>query len=160
MDDAKSRPSAVVAADAPPRSRPTSLPPELATRLEGRVRRPLGELFGITHFGVNLTRLAPGAISSPFHRHTRQEELVYVLAGHPTLVTDGVETPLAPGMCAGFPAGGPAHQLVNRGTEDVLILEIGDRGPGDEVSYPDDDLRMTRGPDGKLLFTRKDGSTF
>ena len=43
-------------------------------------------------------------------------------------------------MCAGFPAGGVAHQLVNRTGADVVYLEIGDRTPGDEGSYPRDDL--------------------
>ena len=61
---------------------------------------------------------------------------------------------------AGFPAAGPAHQLVNRTDREVLYLEVGDRSAGDEVSYPSDDLKAVLGPDGQWLFTRKDGTSY
>src|SRR5881394_1605695 len=96
---------AVVAADAAPRTKPTSYPEPFASRMRGRLKRPLGDLFGLTNFGVNLTRLAPGAVSALRHAHTRQDEFVYILRGHPLLHTDAGETALAPGMCAGFRAG-------------------------------------------------------
>jgi Uncharacterized conserved protein, contains double-stranded beta-helix domain len=82
-----------------------------------------------------------------------------VLEGTPTLITDAGETLLEPGMCAGFPAGtGDAHTLVNRTARDVVYLEIGDRTPGDRVTYPDDDLRAEMGADGKWRYSRKDGT--
>jgi 4-oxalocrotonate tautomerase len=37
-------------------------------------------------------------------------------------------------MCAGFPAGGLAHHLINRTDQDVVYLEIGDRTLGDEAA--------------------------
>lgn len=40
-----------------------------------------------------------------------QDEFIYLLSGHPTLVTDQGEVQLQPGDCAGFPAGGVAHQV-------------------------------------------------
>ena len=52
---------------------------------------------------------------------------------------------MSPGLCAGFPAIGLAHQLVNRTDADVVYLEIGDRTPGDEGSYPNDDLKAELG---------------
>ncbi|MBL9036000.1 MAG: cupin domain-containing protein [Rhodospirillaceae bacterium] len=125
-----------------------------------REKRQLGDAFGLKNFGVNLTRLLPGGESALLHRHSRQDEFIYILEGHPTLVTDQGEIDLAPGMCAGFPAQGIAHQLVNRTDADVLVLEIGDRTPGDEGSYPSDDLKATLGPDGKWLFTHKDGRPY
>jgi len=109
---------------------------------------------------VNLTRLAPGAVSALRHAHTRQDEFIYILQGHPTLITDAGETPLAPGMCAGFKAGtGNAHQLANRSGEDVVYLEVGDRAPGDSAGYPDDDLQAAL-VDGKWRFTHKDGTPY
>jgi uncharacterized cupin superfamily protein len=129
--------------------------------MAGREKRPLGDLFGLTHFGVNLTRLAPGAASALRHAHTRQDEFVYILEGEPTLVTDAGETVLRPGMCAGFKAGsGDAHCLVNRSERDVVYLEIGDRSDGDAVTYPDDDLAAVLGPDGKWRFVHKDGTPY
>jgi uncharacterized cupin superfamily protein len=153
------RPVVIRAAEAPPRARASGYPPDLAAKVAGREKRPLGDRFGLKNFGVNLTRLAPGAASSLRHAHEEQDEFVYVLEGEPTLVTDAGATPLAPGMCAGFPAGtGNAHHLVNRTERDVLYLEIGDRSPGDSASYPDDDLLAVLGGDGKWRYTRKDGT--
>ena len=153
--------AAIVAREAPPRVRQTNYPEPFAARMAGREKRPLGELFGLTNFGVNLTRLAPGASSALRHAHSRQDELVYVLEGEPTLVTDGGETPLRPGMCAGFRAGsGDAHHLVNRTSNPVLFLEVGDRTPDDAVAYPDDDLEARLGPDGGWQFVHKDGRAY
>ena len=151
----------VCAADLRPRAKATGYPEPFASRVAGREKRVLGDLFGLTNFGVNLTRLKPGAVSSIRHAHSKQDEFVYILEGQPTLVTNGGETRLGPGMCAGFRAGtGDAHHLVNRSREDVLYLEMGDRTSGDEATYPDDDLRAQLGPDGKWSYTRKDGSAY
>lgn len=151
---------AIVADDAPARTKPSNYPEPFASRMAGRVKRPLGDLFGLTHFGVNLTRLAPQAVSSLRHAHTRQDEFVYILEGRPTLHTDEGRTQLHPGMCAGFKAGtGNGHRLINETAEDVLYLEVGDRTPGDEGTYPDDDL-IARLVDGKWSFAHKDGTPY
>jgi len=153
-------PVALVAEDAPPRTKPSNYPEPFFSRMKGRLKRPLGDLFGLTHFGVNLTTLSPGAVSALRHAHTKQDEFVYILRGHPTLVTDEGRTPLSPGMCAGFKAGtGNGHHLVNETREDVVYLEAGDRTPGDEGSYPDDDLKATL-VDGRWAFVHKDGRPY
>ena len=152
-------PIAVTAREVAPRARPSGYPADLVARIGDREKRVLGDIFGLRNFGVNLTRLPPGAASALRHAHEKQDEFVYILEGHPVLVTDAGETPLAPGMCAGFPAGtGDAHHLVNRGGADVLYLEVGDRTPFEHVSYPDDDLMIRPGPDGKSVYYRKDGT--
>ena len=155
------KPVALVAVEAPLRRKPSNYPDWLAVRFRGREKRPLGDLFGLRNFGVNLTRLGPGAVSALRHAHSLQDEFVYVVAGHPVLITDEGETPLAPGMCAGFPAGtGNAHLLANRSEADVLYLEVGDRTLGDEASYPDDDLKAIVGLDGVWKFLHKDGTPY
>jgi len=151
---------AVVAAQAPARAKPSNYPEPFASRMTGRKKHPLGDLFGLTNFGVNLTTLAPNAASALRHAHTKQDEFVYILQGHPTLHTDEGRTRLSPGMCAGFKAGtGNGHRLVNETEEEVVYLEVGDRTPGDEGSYPDDDLQAMQ-VDGKWKFTRKDGTPY
>jgi uncharacterized cupin superfamily protein len=154
------RPLALEAASAPLRTKPSNYPEPFFSRMSGREKRPLGDLFGLRNFGVNLTRLRPGGESALLHRHSRQDEFVYILEGEPTLVTDAGEVPLCPGMCAGFPAQGVAHQLVNRTDRDVVYLEIGDRSPGDEGSYPQDDLRAALDAEGRWVFTHKDGRPY
>jgi uncharacterized cupin superfamily protein len=153
-------PAAVVAAEAPARSKASNYPEPFAARMAGRRKQPLGDLFGLTNFGVNLTRLAPNAVSALRHAHSRQDEFVYILQGRPTLHTDAGRTRLAPGMCAGFKAGtGNGHCLINDTKEDVVYLEVGDRTPGDEGTYPDDDLKATR-VDGQWQFVHKDGTAY
>jgi uncharacterized cupin superfamily protein len=149
------------ALDAPPRAKPSGYPEKFLACVAGREKKPLGDLFDLTNFGVNLTRLAPGSMSALRHAHTRQDEFVYILEGNPTLVTDAGETRLSPGDCAGFKAGtGDGHHLVNRSKTDVLYLEIGDRTAGDGASYPDDDLQAVLGADGKWRYLRKDGTPY
>lgn len=154
-------PVAINALSAPPRTKPSNYPEPFASRMSGREKRTLGDLFGLSNFGVNLTRLAPGAMSALRHAHTQQDEFIYVLAGHPVLITDEGEIALSPGMCAGFKAGtGNGHQLINRSSADVVYLEVGDRSAGDTASYPDDDLQAALGTDGQWLFSHKDGSAY
>ena len=152
-------PVAVLAADAPKRTRPSVYPEPFASMMAGRVKRPLGDLFGLTNFGVNLTVLAPGAQSALRHAHTRQDEFVYVLSGHPTLHCGEGRIPLGPGMCAGFKAGGAAHHLVNETADEVVYLEVGDRSPGDGAVYPDDDLEA-RLVEGQWRFFHKSGEAY
>jgi uncharacterized cupin superfamily protein len=153
-------PVAIVASEAAPRTKPSLYPEPFASRMAGREKRVLGDLFGLTNFGVNLTRLVPGAQSALRHAHTKQDEFIYIVSGCPVLLTDEGRTPLRPGMCAGFKAGsGNAHCLVNEGAEDVVYLEVGDRTAGDEGCYPDDDLQALMVA-GTWIFTHKDGTPY
>jgi uncharacterized cupin superfamily protein len=158
--DDKVFPIALEAASAPLRTKPSTYPEPFFSRMAKREKQPLGDLFGVKNFGVNLTRLKPGGESALLHRHSKQDEFVYILEGRPTLVTDRGEVALEPGMCAGFAADGIAHQLVNRTDSDVVYLEIGDRTPGDEGAYPADDLKASLGPGGKWEFAHKNGRPY
>jgi uncharacterized cupin superfamily protein len=157
-------PVAVLASSAPLRAKPSNYPAEVAAMLQpvlaGREKRPLGDLFGLKNFGVNLTTLAPGAVSSILHAHSLQDEFIYIVSGTPTLFTSEGRTELSAGMCAGFKAGnGNAHRLVNETAETVVLLEVGDRTDGDTVTYPDADLQG-RQIGGQWQFFRKNGEAF
>jgi uncharacterized cupin superfamily protein len=153
-------PLALEAASAPHRTKPSNYPEPYASKMSGRGKCALGSLFGLTNFGVNLTTLQPGAQSALLHRHSKQDEFVYILSGEAVLVTDEGEQRLATGMCAGFPAGGRAHHLINRSDAPVTYLEFGDRTPGDEVTYPTDDLEASLSTDGTWQFRQKDGRSY
>ena len=153
-------PVAIVAREAPLRTKASNYPEPFASQMAGRRKQPLGDLFGVTNFGINLTSLAPGAVSALRHAHSKQDEFVYILRGYPTLHTDEGRTRLSPGMCAGFRAGtGNGHRLINETKEEVVYLEVGDRTPGDEGSYPDDDIKAMMA-DGKWKFVHKDGTPY
>ena len=77
---------------------------------------------------MNLTRLAPGAASSLRHAHALQDEFVYIVEGTPTLITDAGEALMAPGECAGFPAGTVSGAPKVRAMEIIDELEKTRRG--------------------------------
>lgn len=146
------------ATDIQPRAKKSIYPEPFATRMNGRTKRVIGDYFGLENFGVNLTTLEAGACSALLHKHTTQDEFIYVLKGTLTLVTEEGEDILTEGMCVGFPKGGGAHMLKNNGTIPAVYLEVGDRTTGDQVTYPQDDLKAVMGEDGQWAFTKKDGT--
>ena len=151
----------LAAQDVPVLNKKSIYPQPFAARVAGRLKHRLGDHFGLTNFGVNLTELAPGSESALLHHHTRQDEFVYIVSGSPTLVMGEDEFRLRPGDCCGFKAGtGIGHQLVNRSDAPVLYLEIGDRTPGDYATYPQDDLAFTQRADGSWELTHKDGTSY
>jgi uncharacterized cupin superfamily protein len=143
-----------------PENSQTIYPEPLAARVAGRSKRRLGNAFGLTQYGVNLTTLAPGAQSALRHSHSHEDELIYVLEGTLVLITDQGEQTLQPGMVAGFPGGSTdAHHLVNRSSAPARYLEIGSRIAADEPHYPDDDLRWLREGDRRVP-AHKDGQRY
>jgi uncharacterized cupin superfamily protein len=138
----------------------TNYPPPYDKVVEGRARQRLGNAVGLTQFGVNLTRLKPGAASALRHWHNQEDEFVYVLEGEVVLVENDGETVLRPGDAAGFKAGVQnAHCLVNRSDRDAVYLEIGTRAPSERAEYPDIDCMMER--DGKTSsFKRRSGDPY
>ena len=136
-------------------------PEPYRSRVLPRAKRCIGEALGLTRIGINCTTLPPGKESSMRHWHTHEDEFVYVLEGEVVLRTDAGAQVLRAGMCAGFPAGSPdGHQLVNRSDKPARYLEISNRDEEDVAVYSDVDLALTLGPDGKLVFTHKDGKPY
>ena len=144
-----------------PVSQGTGYPQPFRAAVAGRARQRVGNAAGLTNFGVNLTRLAPGAQSALRHWHSRQDEFIYVVSGKLTLVTDAGETVLTSGMMAGFAAGvADGHHLINRSDAIATYLEIGDRIPNDQAEYPDDDLMALSKPEGGYYFTHRNGQPY
>ena len=136
----------------------TAYPPEYCGICDGRIKRQLGDAFGLDQYGVNLTVLEPGAASAQRHWHSKEDEFVYILSGSITLVDDDGEVVLETGDCAGFPAGREnGHMLINKSEATASYLEIGSRLDVDTVNYPTIDLHGEK-TGGKYIFTRKDGS--
>lgn len=129
--------------------------------MNGRVKRPLGDLFGLTNFGVDITVVAPGAVSALRYAHSKQDEFVCVVSGTTLILYSGDgRIELHAGMCTGFKAAtGNAHRFVNETFSDAVYLEVGDRTSGDEVTYPDDDL-VARFVEGLWHFFHKDGRPY
>ena len=133
-------------------------PGHRAALMQGRSQIAVGDAGGLTQFGANIVILAPGALSSLRHWHEQQDEALVVLTGHPTLVDDTGETPLAPGDVATFPAGeANGHHLINKTNEEARFFVVGTRTATETAWYSDEDMKVTSDAAG-FHFTRKDGS--
>ncbi len=156
---ADSKPVTITALEVAARST-TIYPPQFAGPLKGREKRVLGDQFGLSQFGVNLTVLQPGAASAERHWHKNEDEFIYVIDGEITLVDDAGEHLLRPGMCAGFKAGvANGHKLVNREDRPVTYLEIGTRSADELATYSDVDMMGIK-ENHKFRFTRRDGTPY
>ena len=135
-------------------------PAEFQHVVRGREKTALGNVADLTQFGVNLTRLKPGAASALRHWHQSEDEFVYILEGELVLIENEGETLLQPGDAAGFKAGVPnGHHLINRSQRDAVYLEVGTRAVDDRGHYPDVDLDLVR-HEGKTLLTHKNGEPY
>ena len=138
----------------------TNYLPQFAHVVQGREKRVLGDVFGLTQFGVNLTALAPGSASALRHWHAREDEFVFVVSGEITLIDDLGEHLLTPGMCAGFKAGvANGHCLVNKSAAPASYVEIGTRAAEESTEYPDVDLKAEKRA-GKWSYMKKDGTPY
>ena len=138
----------------------TGYPEPYRAAVLGRSRRRLGNAVGLDQFGVNLTRLEPGAQSSQRHWHEAEDEFVYVLEGEILLIEDGGTTVLEPGDAAGFKAGvANGHHLVNKSKRDAVYLEVGTRAKRERAHYPDVDLVYDKDESG-FRFSRRSGEPY
>ena len=127
---------------------------------EGREKTALGDVAGLTQFGVNLTTLKPGSASAQRHWHAAEDEFVYMLAGEAVLCEDGGEVVLRPGDAAAFKAGVTnGHCLINRSDRDAIYLEVGTRAVRERAEYPDVDLCAERDEKGGR-FLHKSGEPY
>lgn len=155
------RPSHVVSADQVPER-----------ALAGGFGRPLSRAAGARSVFVNLDRLPPGSQSSELHAHLADEELVYVLSGHPTLrqvqgrrndqklpVFDAPEerARLNPGDVVHWaPDDLVAHHLLNETDDDVVLFVFGTDFPHDVTLFPESGQVRSSLLDRRARFTRTD----
>jgi uncharacterized cupin superfamily protein len=145
--------------EAVPQESGSNYPPPFDEPCMGGTWRRLGRSAGLTAFGVNLSRIAPGGWSSQRHWHSIEDEFVWVVEGELVLVTDAGEEILRPGDCAAFRArDADGHHLVNRTDRVAVVLEIGSSDPEhDRCVYPDID--MVAEP-GDPLYRHRDGAPY
>ena len=135
-------------------------PAEFQAEHKGRHKQALGDVVGLTQFGVNISRIEPGASTALRHWHEQEDEFIYMLEGELVLIENDGETVLKPGDAAGFKAdSGNGHQLVNRTPRDAVYLEIGTRSMNERVDYADVDMLMIRDDKG-ARYTHKNGDPY
>ena len=100
----------------------------------GSQRKALG---GSERLSAGLWQLLPGKTSFPLHAHLVTEESMFVISGQGKVRTPEGLTEIKPGDYLSFPPGGPAHQLINDGTEPLVYLALSSARGADVVEYPD-----------------------
>lgn len=96
----------------------------------------LSELFSCTKLFIHHEILSPGRRGSSPHRHTTQEEVVFVLEGFPTAHIGDKAITLKPGDVLGFPLDSQElHFMANETKSDVRYLVICSKETDDKVMY-------------------------
>jgi uncharacterized cupin superfamily protein len=83
----------------------------------------LSQTTGLKDLSIHHEILPPGHRSSPPHKHTQKEELVYVIGGTPTVWIEGEVRDLRPGDAVGFPTD-VAHMVLNRSTTPAELIVV------------------------------------
>ena len=87
-------------------------------------------------FDVELLRIEPGQTPYSYHLHSQQWEFYHVISGRGTVRDEDGNTPIEPGDAFVFPPG-KAHQLINDGSEDLLVYVVADNPFGEFWYQPD-----------------------
>lgn len=109
-----------------------------------RLNKSLGDMTGLTGFGIHLIEVQPGKESTEFHMHYFEDECTYVLSGAGKVVIGKHEQNVAEGDFIAYPKGGEAHTMINTGSEVLKCLVVGERRPHDVGDYPRQGKRIYR----------------
>jgi uncharacterized cupin superfamily protein len=101
-------------------------------------------------FDVELCRLPPGKIHSPYHSHSAQWEFYHVITGAGQVRHQEGTTPIGPGDAFLFEPGQP-HQLINNGSEDLVLYVVADNPIGESCHYPDSGKWLVRSPEHRVI---------
>jgi len=142
--------------DSIPETDRTGYPKPFDEAVRGRWQKRVGQLSGLTEFGVSKVRLEPGSWSSQRHWHDTEDEFLVMLSGEAVLVEDDGRTVLRAGDCAAWPQGtANGHHLRNESDADCEFIVIGG-GVRTTGGYSDIDMVFTA--DGRYL--HKDGTPY
>ena len=101
-------------------------------------------------FDVEIARIPPGKSPCPYHSHSAQWEFYHVISGKGAVRHKDGTTAIAPGDAFIFEPGQP-HELINDGSEDLVLYVVADNPIGESCHYPDSNKWMVHSPAGRLI---------
>jgi len=101
-------------------------------------------------FDVEIVRIPPGKAACPYHLHSAQWEFYHVLSGRGLARHADGSTPIGPGDAFLFKPNEP-HQVINDGTEDLILYVVADNPIGESCYYPDSRKWLVRSPERRIL---------
>ena len=120
----------------------TEVPVEKINAPEGSVfggsRQRVGIHIGAQKLGYSFFTVPPGKTAFPYHTHTGNEEMIYILAGSGILRLGKEEIAVHSGTVIACPPGGEyPHQLINTGDQEIRYLVVSTMAYPDISEYPD-----------------------
>jgi uncharacterized cupin superfamily protein len=101
-------------------------------------------------FDVEICRIPPGKIHSPYHSHSAQWEFYHVMSGAGLVRHEQGSTPIETGDAFVFKPSQP-HQLINDGSSDLVLYVVADNPIGESCHYPDTGKWLVRSPERRVL---------
>lgn len=101
-------------------------------------------------FDLEILRIPAGKKAYPYHLHGAQWELYHVMSGRGKVRHEGGTSPIGPGDAFIFKPREP-HQLINDGTEDMVIHVIADNPINESCYYPDSKKWIVYVPERRLM---------
>jgi len=101
-------------------------------------------------FDVEILRIPVGKAPYPYHSHSAQWEFYHVIEGKGSVRDDAGKTPIEAGDAFIFEPG-QAHQLINEGTEDLVVYVVADNPIGESCYYPDSKKVSALSPERKIM---------
>jgi uncharacterized cupin superfamily protein len=96
----------------------------------------VGYKIGLKKLGCMVHAVPPGKIAFPAHRHHAVDEMFVVLSGCGEYRFGDQRISVKAGDCLAAPAGGPAHQILNTGSEELRYIGISNIADADVIEYP------------------------
>ena len=124
---------------------------------EALARKPQSTDLNERHpFDVEICRVPPGKSPYPYHSHSAQWEFYHVISGKGARPARGGTTPIEAGDAFIFKPGEP-HQLINDGSQDLILYVVADNPIGESDYYPDSKKWGVRSPERRLTPLRGAG---
>jgi uncharacterized cupin superfamily protein len=104
----------------------------------GGLRQRVGAAIGAQKLGYSFFTVPAGKAAFPYHTHTTNEEMIYVLEGEGILRLGKEEVEVTAGTLVACPPGTEfPHQLVNTGNKELRYLVVSTMEYPDLSEYPD-----------------------
>jgi len=99
----------------------------------------IGPLLGAKDLGYSYDVVHPGKRSCPFHSHSAEEEMFFIVKGQGLLRYGSETRRVRAGDFICCPIGGPetAHQIVNDSDADLAYVSVSTMMPAEVCVYPD-----------------------
>jgi uncharacterized cupin superfamily protein len=101
-------------------------------------------------FDVEILRVPPGKTPYPYHSHSAQWEFYHVISGRGTVRHQAGTTPIEAGDAFLFEPGQP-HQLINDGSEDLVVYVVADNPLGESCHFPDSQKWTVGSPERRII---------